>query len=117
METMERVLPYTIKNVRAAIYAVLEQMKAEHSGSGAKDVTAEANIYGNVSRFSVTVRECGYGTAMTLSMLRPCPGLSLPGQQRALNAVADQVAQHLENVLVMNGICVGRPEGTGAEEK
>lgn len=93
---------------------MLDQMEAEYGDGEAKDVIAEANIYGNVSKFSITVKEGGCGTIMTLAMLAPCCGLSIPGQQRALTAVADRITQHLENVLVMKGVRFQPPEDTGA---
>lgn len=106
--------PVCKKNVQLAVYDMLDQMEAEYGDGEAKDVIAEANIYGNVSKFSITVKEGGCGTIMTLAMLAPCCGLSIPGQQRALTAVADRIAQHLENVLVMKGVRYQPPEDTGA---
>ena len=114
MEVMERMLPYAKKNVQLAVYDMLDQMEAEYGDGEAKDVIAEANIYGNVSKFSITVKEGGCGTVMTLAMLAPCCGLSIPGQQRALTAVADRITQHLENVLVMKGVRFQPPEDAGA---
>ena len=35
----------------------------------------------------------------------PCPGLSAQGEERAVNAVADKVAQYLENELMINRRC------------
>lgn len=69
MEVMERMLPYAKKNVQLAVYDMLDQMEAEYGDGEAKDVIAEANIYGNVSKFSITVKEGGCGTIMTLAML------------------------------------------------
>ena len=57
MEVMERMLPYAKKNVQLAVYDMLDQMEAEYGDGEAKDVIAEANIYGNVSKFSITVKE------------------------------------------------------------
>ena len=59
MEVMERMLPYAKKNVQLAVYDMLDQMEAEYGDGEAKDVIAEANIYGNVSKFSITVKEGG----------------------------------------------------------
>ena len=114
MEVMERMLPYA-KKMSSLPYMTCWIRWRQNTGDGeAKDVIAEANIYGNVSKFSITVKEGGCGTIMTLAMLAPCCGLSIPGQQRALTAVADRIAQHLENVLVMKGVRFQPPEDTGA---
>ena len=45
------------------------------------------------------------GTGLTVSMREPCPGLSAQGEERAVTAVADKVAQHLENELMINRRC------------
>ena len=38
-------------------------------------------------------------------MRDPCPGLSAKGEERAVTAVADMVAQYLENELMINRRC------------
>ena len=38
-------------------------------------------------------------------MREPCPGLSAQGEERAVTAVADKVAQYLENELMINRRC------------
>lgn len=111
MERLERMLPYAIKNVRLAVYDMLDRIEADYNDGKANEVIAEACIYDNVSRFSIAVKEGGCGTVMTLTMLSPCPGLSIPGQQRALTAVADRITQHLENVLVMRGLNIAMAAG------
>ena len=59
----------------------------------------------NVSTFSLSAEICDTGTGLTVSVRDPCPGLSAKGEERAVTAVADMVAQYLENELMINRRC------------
>ena len=68
-------------------------------------VVARLSVYGNVSTFSLSTEIQDVGTGLTVSVRDPCPGLSAKGEERAVTAVADMVAQYLENELVINRRC------------
>ena len=68
-------------------------------------VVARLSVYGNVSTFSLSTEIQDVGTGLTVSVSDPCPGLSAKGEERAVTAVADMVAQYLENELMINRRC------------
>lgn len=45
---------------------------------------------------------------MTVTMTNPCEGLSEQGKQRAVDFIADRVAQLMENELRINSLMKGR---------
>ncbi len=101
-ETVKRSFLYNRQYVIVAVYEVLDKGGAEYRKTGISTVSSEMSVYGNRSRFSISVDERGAGTELSVTMARPCEGLSPSGVQRALNAVADSISQYLENELVMN---------------
>ena len=98
----KRTLPYNRQYVIFAVYEVLNKNGAEYEKTDASTVLAEMSVYGNLSRFSVSVNEQETGTELTVTMVHPCEGLSASGVQRSVTAVADSISQHLENELVIN---------------
>ena len=101
-ETTKRAFLYNRQYVIVAVYEVLDKSGAEYRKTGTSTVSSEMSVYGNRSRFSISVDERGAGTELSITMAHPCEGLSPSGVQRALNAVADSISQYLENELVMN---------------
>ena len=95
-------LLYNRKYVLFAIYEVLDKKGAEYEKTDASTILAEMSVYGNLSRFSVSVNEREAGTELTVTMIHPCEGLSDAGIRRATTALADSISQHLENELVIN---------------
>ena len=96
------ILPYNRQYVIFAVYEVLDKNGAEYEKTDASTILAEMSVYGNLSRFSVSVNEQETGTELTVTMVHPCEGLSASGVQRSVTAVADRISQHLENELVIN---------------
>ena len=78
---------------------------AEYWKNESGAVVAQLSVYGNVSTFSLSAEICDTGTGLTVSVRDPCPGLSAKGEERAVTAVADMVAQYLENELMNNRRC------------
>ena len=95
-------LPYNRQYVLFAVYEVLDKNGAEYEKTDASTILAEMSVYGNLSRFSVSVNEQEAGTELTVTMIHPCDGLSDAGIRRATTAIADSISQHLENELEMN---------------
>lgn len=95
-------LPYNRKYVLFAIYEVLDKKGAEYEKINATTILSEISVYGNTSRFSLSVDEQPFGTELTVTMVHPCEGLSASGVQRSVTTVADSISQHLENELVIN---------------
>lgn len=94
-------LPYNRKYVLFAIYEVLDKKGAEYEKINATTILSEISVYGNTSRFSLSVDEQPFGTELTVTMVCPCEGLSASGVQRSVTTVADSISQHLENELVI----------------
>lgn len=101
-KTTRIILPYNRQYVFFAVYEVLDKNGAEYEKTDASTILAEMSVYGNLSRFSVSVNEQETGTELTVTMVHPCEGLSASGVQRSVTAVADSISQHLENELVIN---------------
>ena len=105
-KTTRIMLPYNRQYVIVAVYEVLDKNGAEYEKTDASTVLAEMSVYGNLSRFSVSVNEKETGTELTVTMIHPCEGLSDAGIRRATTAIADSVSQHLENELEINKVSV-----------
>ena len=101
-------LPYNRQYVIVAVYEVLDKNGAEYEKTDASTILAEISVYGNLSRFSVSVNEQETGTELTVTMIHPCDGLSDAGIRRATTAIADSVSQHLENELEINKVSAQR---------
>ena len=105
MRQVKRLLPYVRRYVQMAVYDVLDAEGAEYRKEESGAVVARLSVYGNVSTFSLSTEIQDAGTGLTVSMREPCPGLSAQGEERAVTAVADKVAQYLENELMINRRC------------
>lgn len=103
-QTTKRILPYNRQFVVIAIYEVLDKSGAKYEKTDSSTITAELSVYGNRSRFSISVGERESGTELLVTMVHPCEGLSSFGIQRAITAVADNISQYLENEIVMNSL-------------
>ena len=103
MRQVKRLLPYVRRYVQMAVYDVLDAEGAEYRKEESGAVVARLSVYGNVSTFSLSTEIQDVGTGLTVSMREPCPGLSAQGEERA--ALADKVAQYLENELMINRRC------------
>ena len=101
-KTTKRTLPYNRQYVIFAVYEVLDKNGAEYEKTDASTILAEMSVYGNLSRFSVSVNEQETETEITVTMIHHCEGLSDAGIRRATIAIADSISQHLENELVIN---------------
>ena len=107
-KTTRIMLPYNLQYVIFAVYEVLDKNGAEYEKTDASTILAEMSVYGNLSRFSVSVNEKETGTELTVTMIHPCDGLSDAGIRRATTAIADSVSQHLENELEINKVSAQR---------
>mgnify|MGYP003231999638 CR=1 FL=1 len=78
-KTTKRTLPYNRQYVIFAVYEVLDKNGAEYEKTDASTILAEMSVYGNLSRFSVSVNEQETETEITVTMIHPCEGLSDAG--------------------------------------
>ena len=101
-QTAKRILPYIRQYVVIDIYEVLDKSGAKYEKTDSSTILSEISVYGNTSRFSISVSEQTVGTELLVTMVHPCEGLSSFGIQRAITAVADNISQYLENEIVMN---------------
>lgn len=107
-KTIRILLPYNRQYAIFSVYEVLDKSGAEYEKTDASTILAEMSVYGNLSRFSVSVKEQETGTELTVTMIHPCQGLSDTGIRRATTAIADSISQHLENELVINKVSAQR---------
>ena len=110
-KTTRIILPYKRQYAIFAVYEVLDKNGAEYEKTDEYDpgiVIDQMSVYGNLSRFSVSVKEQETGTELTVTMIHPCQGLSDTGIRRATTAIADSISQHLENELVINKVSAQR---------
>ena len=55
------------------------------------------------SPLSITAEEKAFGTELTISLRRPCDGMSKQKVARSLQEMLDQIVRHLENTLMTKG--------------
>ena len=68
-KTTRIILPYKRQYVIFAVYEVLDKNGAEYEKTDASTILAEMSVYGNLSRFSVSVNEQETGTELTVTMI------------------------------------------------
>ena len=105
MRQVKRLLPYVRRYVQMAGISVLDAQKIKYRKEESGAVVVRLSVYGNVSTFNLSTEIKDAGTGLTVSMREPCLGLSAQGEERAVTAVADKVAQYLENELLINRRC------------
>lgn len=102
MCTVIKTLPYAKQLVFMALFDILEQENGSYKKDSEKDtVFADIPVYGNISSFNIHIRESPPATEMEVSVVKPFKGLSVKGQQRAVDYIADSVEQMLENELIL----------------
>ena len=69
-KTTRIILPYNRQYVFFAVYEVLDKNGAEYEKTDASTILAEMSVYGNLSRFSVSVNEQETGTELTVPATR-----------------------------------------------
>ena len=102
MKRVKRNLPYTRQYVIIAVYDILDNDGVQYEKTNETTIIAEISVYGNKSVFSISVNEHLVGTELTVSVIKPCEGLSEKGKYRAATAVADRISQYLENEMELN---------------
>lgn len=98
----KRILPYGRQYVIISIYEVLDKHGAVYEKKDASTIVSEISIFGNKSRFLISVNEKESGTEMTVKMAQPGEELSDDDIQRATTAVADSIIQYLQKELVLS---------------
>ena len=99
MRAVQRILPYTKQLVLYALYDVLDSEESEYDKAENGRIAAKVTVYGNQSGFELSVSEELPATVLTVQISAPCQGLSVQGQRRAVDYLADRVEQLLENEL------------------
>lgn len=102
MRAVQRILPYTKQLVLYALYDVLDSEESEYDKAENGRIAAKVTVYGNQSGFELSVSEELPATVLTVQISAPCQGLSVQGQQRAVDYLADRVEQLLENELKLS---------------
>lgn len=108
MISVQRILPYTKQLVLYALYDVLDSEESEYDKAENGRIAAKVTVYGNQSGFTLSVSEQPPGTALTVQVSTPCEGLSVQGQRRAADSLADRVEQLLENELERSALMKSR---------
>ena len=104
MRTVRRNLPYTKQLVLYALYDVLDSEESEYDKAENGRIAAKVTVYGNKSGFTLSVSEQPPVTVLTVHVSAPCQGLSVQGQRRAADYLADRVEQLLENELKISAL-------------
>ncbi len=104
MISVQRILPYTRQLVLYALYDVLDSEESEYDKAENGSIAANVTVYENRSGFKLSVSEQPPVTVLTVDISDPCEGLSLKGQQRAADYLADRVEQLLENELKLSAL-------------
>lgn len=104
MRTVRRNLPYTKQLVLYALYDVLDSEESEYDKAENGRIAAKVTVYGNQSGFELSVSEELPATVLMVQISAPCQGLSVQGQQRAVDYLADRVEQLLENELKISAL-------------
>ena len=104
MISVQRILPYTKQLVLYALYDVLDSEESEYDKAENGRIAAEVTVYGNKSGFTLSVSEQPPVTVLTVQISDPCQGLSVQGQRRAADYLADRVEQLLENELKISAL-------------
>ena len=102
MRAVQRILPYTKQLVLYALYDVLDSEESEYDKAKNGRIAAKVTVYGNRSGFELSVSEELPATVLTVQISAPCQGLSVQGQRRAVDYLADRVEQLLENELKLS---------------
>ena len=104
MRTVRRNLPYTKQLVLYALYDVLDSEESEYDKAENGRIAAKVTVYGNQSGFELSVSEELPATVLMVQISAPCQGLSVQGQQRAVDYLADRVEQLLEKELKISAL-------------
>ena len=94
--SISKIIPYVRRYVLLGIYDVLDGERVPYQKKE-DTVVAKAEVYGNLSTFSISAEEQEMGTELKVTMLQSCVGLSEQGKERAMTAVMDRIVQYLEN--------------------
>ena len=71
-KTTKKTLPYNRQYVIFAVYEVLDKNGAVYEKADTSTILAELSVYGNRSRFSVSINEQETGTELSVTMIHPC---------------------------------------------
>lgn len=104
MISVQRILPYTKQLALYALYDVLDSEESEYDKAENGCIAAKVTVYGNQSGFELSVSEELPATILTVRISAPCQGLSVQGQRRAADYLADRVEQLLENELKISAL-------------
>lgn len=103
--SISKIIPYVRRYVLLGIYDVLDGEGVPYQKKE-NTVVAKAEVYGNLSTFSISAEEQEMGTELKVTLLQSCVGLSEQGKERAMTAVMDRIVQYLENELLIHSSVV-----------
>lgn len=96
-----RYTPYAKQMLRIAVCDVLDLAGChdycESRRDGAETVTALVEALDRQSEFCFHIQDWLLGSLLTVTIIRPCSGLSRAGERRAVDNLADRVLQFVEN--------------------
>ena len=100
MEYVQRELPYVRSFVLRSVYGVLRIAFGEEAPG---KIIAECRADGTDVSLSITAEEKAFGTELTISLRRPCDGMSKQKVARSMQEMLDQIVRHLEHILMTEG--------------
>ena len=78
--SISKIIPYVRRYVLLGIYDVLDGERVPYQKKE-DTVVAKAEVYGNLSTFSISAEEQEMGTELKVTMLQSCVGLSEQGKR------------------------------------
>ncbi len=103
MEYVQRELPYVRSYVLRSVYGMLQQEGIAFGEEAPGKIIAECRANGTDVSLSITAEEKAFGTELTISLRRPCDGMSKQKVARSLQEMLDQIVRHLEHILMTEG--------------
>lgn len=103
MEYVQRELPYVRSFVLRSVYGVLRQEGITFGEEEPGRVIAEWREDGTDVSLSITAEEKAFGTELTISLRRPCDGMSKQKVARSMQEMLDQIVRHLKHILMTEG--------------
>ena len=104
MISVQRILPYSKQLVLYALYDVLDSEESEYDKAENGGIAAKVTVYGNPVGFELSVSEELPATVLMVQISAPCQGLSVQGQRRAADSLADRGEQLRENEMKISDL-------------
>ncbi len=99
MKQLERIVPYTLRVAKAATVDIADALSDDAtSDKNTGQIFATVKVFDNENRVSFEARAVDdTKTEIRIALVKSSPKLSICGQNRTLNYLADSIEQLIEN--------------------